>query len=60
MALEPSEVFCAAAMCFTEKALDDFTSETEDTSAIINLIVNFFPEAEEAVKNDVVFAENRT
>ena len=23
MALEPSEVFCAAAMCFTEKALDD-------------------------------------
>ena len=59
MALEPSEVFCAAAMCFTEKALDDFTSETEDTSAIINLIVNFFPEAEEAAKNDVVFAENR-
>ena len=56
MALEPSEVFCAAAMCFTEKALDDFTSETEDTSAIINLIVNFFPEAEEAAKNDVVFA----
>ena len=29
MALEPSEVFCAAAMCFTEKALDDFTSEKE-------------------------------
>ena len=37
-----------------EKALDDFTSETED--AIINLIVNFFQK--EAAKNDV-FAENR-
>ena len=46
-------------MCFTEKALDDFTSETEDASAIINLIVNFFSRGEEAAKNDVVFAENR-
>ena len=56
---EPSEVFCAAAMCFTEKVLDDAVKETSNTSAVLNLITNFFPEAEEEVKKNVVYPGNK-
>ena len=37
---EPSEIYCAAAMCFTEKFLDDSIKETRNTSQIMNLIQN--------------------
>ena len=57
---EPSEIYCAAAMCFTEKVLDDAIKETAKTSAVVNLTTNFFPEAEEAFKNDVVIEGSRT
>ena len=56
---EPSEVFCAAAMCFTEKVLDNAVKETAKTSAVLNLIVNFFPEAEDEVKKNVVYPGNK-
>jgi len=57
---EPSEIYCAAAMCFTEKVLDDAIKESAKTSAVVNLTTNFFPEAEEAFKNDVVIEGNRS
>tara|TARA_Y100001938_G_scaffold13944_1_gene17223 strand:- start:531 stop:2003 length:1473 start_codon:yes stop_codon:yes gene_type:complete len=57
---EPSEIYCAAAMCFTEKVLDDAIKDTAKTSAVVNLTTNFFPIAEEAFKNDVVIEGSRT
>ena len=56
---EPSEIYCAAAMCFDEKYIDTFLQDTEEHSAVINLTTNFFPIAEEAFKNDVVIEGSR-
>ena len=38
---EPSEIYCAAAMCFDETYLNTFLKDTEKTSAVINLTTNF-------------------
>tara|TARA_B100001250_G_C19758440_1_gene771264 strand:- start:45 stop:1574 length:1530 start_codon:yes stop_codon:yes gene_type:complete len=57
---EPSEIFCAAAMCFDEKYIDQFLRDTGKNSPIINLTQNFFPEAEKAFRNDVVIEGSRT
>lgn len=56
---EPSEIFCAAAMCFDESYIDTFLKDTPQHSAIINLTQNFFPVAEKAFKNDVVIDGSR-
>ena len=57
---EPSEIFCAAAMCFDENYIDTFLRDTPQHSAIINLTQNFFPIAEKAFKKDVVIDGSRT
>jgi len=57
---EPSEIFCAAAMCFDERYIDQFLRDTGKNSAIINLTQNFFPEAEKAFRNDVVIEGSRS
>jgi len=56
---EPSEIYCAAAMCFDETYIDTFLKDTAKTSAVINLTTNFFPIAEEAFKKDVVIEGSR-
>ena len=57
---EPSEIYCAAAMCFTEKFLDDAIKDTAKHSGVINLTTIFFPEAEAAFKEHVVIDGSRT
>ena len=57
---EPSEIYCAAAMCFDETYLNTFLKDTGKISAVINLTTNFFPIAEEAFKNDVVIEGSRS
>jgi len=54
MALEPSEVFTAAAMCFAKPYLERATKD-------IPQMLDFFLEAEKVASGgEVVFAENRT
>ena len=47
---EPSEIYAAAALCFNEKYLDDVVN-----GGIVKLIKNFFPEAEDQIKKNVIF-----
>ena len=47
---EPSEIYAAAALCFHEKYLDDVVQ-----GGIVKLIEDFFPEAENEVKKNVIF-----
>ena len=47
---EPSEIYAAAAMCFHENYLDHIVS-----GGVTRLIEDFFPEAENEVKKNVIF-----
>ena len=47
---EPSEIYAAAALCFHEKYLDDVVQ-----GGIVKLIEDFFPEAEDEIKKNVIF-----
>ena len=47
---EPSEIYAAAALCFQEKYLDEVVQ-----GGVIKLIEDFFPEAENEVKKNVIF-----
>ena len=51
---EPSEIYCAAAMCFHTKYLQDVVS-----GGIVNLIGEFFPEAEKEAKANIVYPGNK-
>ncbi len=61
---EPSEIYCAAAMCFTEDHLDKAIKSVNllgrERSGLINLTIVFFPEAEVAFKEHVVIDGSRT
>ena len=61
---EPSEIYCAAAMCFTEDHLDKAIKPVrilgQERSGLINLTIVFFPEAEAAFKEHVVIDGSRT
>ena len=57
---EPSEIYCAAAMCFTEKFLDDSIKETRNTSQVMNLIQNYWPMYENAFNTQVMIEGSRT
>ena len=65
MALEPSEVFCAAALCFNKTYLQNTLrvvgpSGLGSPSDRIDRFLLFFKEAEKVASgNEVVFAENR-
>ena len=47
---EPSEIYAAAAMCFHQNYLDSIVS-----GGVTKLIEDFFPEAEDEVKKNVIF-----
>ena len=47
---EPSEIYAAAALCFNEKYLDNVVE-----GGIPKLIQDFFPEAENEIKKNVIF-----
>ena len=51
---EPSEIYCAAAMCFSKKYLEDVVSR-----GIVDLIGEFFPEAEKEAKANIVYPGNK-
>ena len=51
---EPSEIYCAAAMCFNKKYLEDIVSR-----GIVDLIGEFFPEAEKEAKANIVYPGNK-
>tara|TARA_B100000131_G_scaffold316576_1_gene356877 strand:+ start:40 stop:1596 length:1557 start_codon:yes stop_codon:yes gene_type:complete len=53
-AIEPSEVYCAAALCFHTTYLKKVASD-----GIINLIGEFFPEAEKEAKANIVYPGNK-
>ena len=61
---EPSEIYCAAAMCFTEDHLDKAIKPVrilgQERSGLINLTIVFFPEAAAAFKEHVVIDGSRT
>ena len=60
MALEPSEVFCAAALCFNKRVLKDIIGPQGTANDRIDKFLMFFKDAEKVASNgDVVFAENR-
>ncbi len=60
MALEPSEVFCAAALCFNKEKLKNIIGNQGTANDRIDKFLVFFKEAEKVAKsNEVVFAENR-
>ena len=51
---EPSEIYCAAAMCFSKKYLEDVVS-----GGIVDLVGKFFPEAEKEAKANIVYPGNK-
>ena len=53
-AIEPSEVYCAAALCFHTNYLKKVASD-----GMINLIGEFFPEAEKEAKANIVYPGNK-
>ena len=60
MALEPSEVFTAAAMCFPKHDLEKVVGEQGKPNERIDRVLTFFLEAEKKAKSgEVVFAENK-
>ena len=60
MALEPSEVFTAAALCFNKTKLKGIIGSQGTANDRIDRFLVFFKEAEKVASgNEVVFAENR-
>lgn len=60
MALEPSEIFCAAAMCFPKHDLEKVVGKLGTENERIDRVLTFFLEAEKVASGkEVVFAENR-
>jgi len=47
---EPSEIYAAGALCFHEKYLDEVVQ-----GGVVKLIEDFFPEAENEIKKNVIF-----
>ena len=53
-AIEPSEIYCAASLCFHTNYLKKVASD-----GIVNLIGEFFPEAEKEAKANIVYPGNK-